>query len=125
MQKMKILFSILITIMQGFSVIYGNTQEGNFHFVGKVSVHDYTHVKFQMSVKSKRTCAANCLQDLDCNAIEICTPGMTCRFTIGSGPETSQNSSGEACQRYLLVRFDFCEHCVTFWTVLYSFLYRR
>jgi hypothetical protein len=107
MQKLKILFAVLITAMLGFVVIHGDFRHGTFHFVGEVSADDNAHVKFQMSVRSNRECAAHCLGDADCNAIEICTEGMSCRLTIGSGQESPRNSSGVACQRYRLVRVFF------------------
>lgn len=95
-------FQVLLAVFE-FTSAY--SEYGQFHFVGNVPKEDYFHVlNFQTSKKSTQVCAAECLMDLACNAIEMCTHEDTCRLTTGIGPVISRNTTGNNCLLYLMVR---------------------
>lgn len=104
MLKRKLNMSVFQVLLAVFEFTRAHSEYGQFHFVGNVSKEDYFQVLFQTSKISTQVCAAECLKDLDCNAIEMCTHEDTCRLMTGVGPVVSPNSTGNPCQLYLMVR---------------------
>lgn len=96
-----LVFQFLLAVFE-FTSTY--SEYGQFHFVGNVPKEDYFHVLFQTSKKSTQVCAAECLMDMACDAIEMCTREDTCRLTTGIGPDIPRNTTGDICLRYIMVR---------------------
>lgn len=106
MLKRKLNTSVFQVLLAVFEFTRAHSEYGQFHFVGTVPKEDNFQVIFQTSKKSTQVCAAECLKDLDCNAIEICTLEDMCRLMTGVGPVVSPNSTGNPCQLYLVVSIE-------------------
>lgn len=74
-----------------------------FHYEGEIAYENNYGTISEISMSSIR-CAAKCLEDLSCNAIELCsTPsGQTCRLSKG-WKNTGCTLSQSRCKRFQIV----------------------
>lgn len=56
-------------------------------------------------------CAVQCIEDLSCNALELCSVagGSECRATTGLMKSGSQTNRTEMCKQYAMVRECLCQ----------------
>lgn len=62
-------------------------------------------------IASYGRCAVQCIEDLSCNALELCSVagGSECRATTGLMKSGSQTNRTETCKQYAMVRECLCQ----------------
>lgn len=65
----------------------------------------------QSFLASYGRCAVQCIEDLSCNALELCRApgGSECRATTGLLKTEFQTSGTETCKQYVMVRYCLCK----------------
>lgn len=85
-------------------------REPTFSYKQEVPYYDRHETLFSTTSRSFLAsygrCAVQCIEDLSCNAIELCRVpgGSECRGTTGLLKTTTSVSIGSPCKQFLLVR---------------------
>lgn len=85
-------------------------REPTFSYKQEVPYYDRHETLFSTTSRSFLAsygrCAIHCIEDLSCNAIELCrVPGRSeCRGTTGLLKKTTSVSIGSPCKQFVLVR---------------------
>lgn len=93
----------VLCLFGAFGYVDALQTSGLFNDEGDISYENNNGTLSEFTMSSIR-CAAKCLQNMSCNAIELCsTPtGQTCRLTRGR-KNTGGTLSQSTCRRFQIV----------------------
>lgn len=98
----------VLCLIGAFGYVDALQSSGLFNDEGDISYENNNGTLSEFTMSSFR-CAAKCLQDMTCNAIELCsTPtGQTCRLSRG-WKNTGGTLSQSTCRRFQIVGILYC-----------------
>lgn len=89
-----------------FSIIYGTEQCENFRYTKNVAAPNSIQIISNVSTEFLNylsvACIANCMSNINCNAIDVC--GTYCRLIRGWDSLYTEQNAATTCQRFQIVK---------------------